>query len=75
MLFKVGDIIELNVETFFHRKGLLAEVLSIDEPSGINSDIKVKVIDDKYFGNLNGEVLGADSNLFILHKGKGGVHV
>lgn len=76
LLFKVGDIIKLNVDTVFHRVGLLAEVLSVDEPSGINSDIKVKVIDDKYFGNLNGRVLGADSKLFILHERKGGgVHV
>ena len=76
MLFRVGDIIKRNVDTVFHRVGLLAEVLSVDEPSGINSDIKVKVINDKSLGWLNGKVLGADSKLFILHERKGGgIHV
>ena len=75
MLFKVGDIIKLNVDTFFHRKGLLAEVLSVDEPSGTNSKIKVKIIDDKVHGITNGRIVGANSKLFVLHERKGGVHV
>mgnify|MGYP000905130733 CR=1 FL=1 len=75
MLFKVGDIIELNVETFFHRKGLLAEVLALNDYSRINSNIKVKIIDDKAYGITNGRVVGADSKLFILHKEIEGVHV
>lgn len=68
MLFKVGDIIRLKRDIHYYKQGLIAKVLEVNVDWIDSSDLKVKILDDKGFGALNGAEVYAYHKEFTLYK-------
>ena len=67
-MFKVEDIIRLKRDIHYYKQGLIAKVLEVNADWIDGSDLRVKILDDKGFGALNGAEVYADSKEFTLYK-------
>ena len=71
-MFKIGDIVELNQNTFMYDKGLICQVMEIDEDNTNYGYVKILKYPDGKMGN--GQRKHANLTLFNL-VGVGGFYV
>lgn len=72
-MFNIGDIIELTQDVFMYNKGLICQVVSIDEDNSNYGYVKILRYNDGK--TAKGERKHANLNLFKLLSEKGGFYV
>lgn len=72
-MFNIGNIIVLTKGTFMYNKGLICQVVSIDEDNSNYGYVKILRYDDGKIGK--GEIKHANLTLFKLLSEKGGFYV
>lgn len=71
-MFNIGSIVELTQDTLMYNKGLICQVVSIDEDNSNYGYVKIL----RYDGKLGkGEIKHANLTLFKLLSEKGGFYV
>ena len=72
-MFNIGSIIELKQDILMYDKGLICQVVSIDEDNSHYGYVKILRYDDGKLGK--GEIKHANLTLFKLLSEKGGFYV
>lgn len=72
-MFNIGNIIELKQDVFMYNKGLICQVVSIDEDNSNYGYVKILRYDEGKLGK--GEIKHANLTLFKLLSDDGGFYV
>ena len=72
-MLNIGNIVELTQDVLMYNKGLICQVVSIDEDNSNYGYVKILRYDDGKLGK--GEIKRANLTLFKLLSEKGGFYV